>query len=191
MAYTSDILGFLSFAFTLATVLRVFWTNLSTLGNAHREVPEALATLKQELYEEREYLKLARQRENVELRGGGSGAYRRHHSRSRKRPRYERSLTSADGGKPIRLMNDNMRTLCRRFKALEKPFLRPRARRRDKMDLEAGKHTGDEDEYVCGIMDFRKRLLWTLKKNEAEDLADSLQRLQTRRIAREVTDALV
>jgi hypothetical protein len=35
----STIIGFISFAFTLGTFLRVFWGNIMTIMNARREIP--------------------------------------------------------------------------------------------------------------------------------------------------------
>ncbi|KAI9892451.1 MAG: hypothetical protein M1814_001408 [Vezdaea aestivalis] len=197
MAYASEILGFLSFAFTLATALRIFWSNLQTLGNAPGEVRNYLATLKQELIEEREHLRRARQRERNELRSTGLIGSRefggRQLSRHGRRPKLARSVTNADEGKPTILMHDTMRALWKRFRALERPFLSPRRRRssRDDVDFDAEKmRDADEDDYYCHSMDLGKRILWTFKKAEAKDLANALLKLQTRRISRETTDIL-
>ncbi|KAI6804549.1 hypothetical protein KC361_g66 [Hortaea werneckii] len=55
---TSGIIGFVSFAFTLGTFIRVLWSNFSTLGEAPHEVHTYLTNLRTELLEERANLKV-------------------------------------------------------------------------------------------------------------------------------------
>jgi hypothetical protein len=61
VSYASIIVGFLSFAFTLATAVRVFWSELQTFNEADSEIFDWLSTLKQGLYEEKRQLGRARQ----------------------------------------------------------------------------------------------------------------------------------
>ena len=57
---TSGIIGFVSFAFTLGTFIRVLWSNFSTLGEAPHEVHTYLTNLRTELLEERANLRVMR-----------------------------------------------------------------------------------------------------------------------------------
>lgn len=62
LSLVSTILGFVSFTFTLATLLKVFWSNLGTFGAAPEEIQDYLSNLKQGLLEERRHLRRVRRR---------------------------------------------------------------------------------------------------------------------------------
>ena len=62
LSLVSTILGFISFTFTLATLLKVFSSNLGTFNAAPQEVPDFLSGLKQGLLEERRHLRRVRRR---------------------------------------------------------------------------------------------------------------------------------
>lgn len=88
ISLASIIIGFISFSFTLAIWLHAFWEAFQTLGKAPLQVRDTLATLRQGLYEEREYLRRLRKRKlgTAEKKGEMGALY------------YE--------GGPIRVIND-------------------------------------------------------------------------------------
>ena len=101
LSYASIVVGFISFAFTFFTFVRVFWETILTLWSAPTELERVLDNLRFELHEERAYLK---------------SMIRRSKSRSR-----GRKLHTELG--PLRLLNDSVRDLMTEFKKLEDPFL--------------------------------------------------------------------
>jgi len=115
LSLTSTIIGFVSFAFTLATFLRLVWTNIMTLSEAPHDVHAYLTNLRTELLEEKANIRLMRKncrRHHRLIQKGGRGAYR------------------LDSGAELddvtlRTMSDAVRHLVRRFKAVEQPFLEP------------------------------------------------------------------
>ena len=104
ISYASVVVGFISFAFTFFTFLRVFWATILTLWSAPREMTAYLDNLRSELHEERAYFR---------------AMLRRHRSRSRGRRRD----SVHDDLAVIKLLNDSVKNLMRRFKDLEAPFL--------------------------------------------------------------------
>ena len=60
VSLASTIIGFISFAFTVGTATRVFWTEISTWSAAPSGIDDALTNLKQSLLEERYHIKRAR-----------------------------------------------------------------------------------------------------------------------------------
>ncbi|KAK0249441.1 hypothetical protein B0A54_03713 [Friedmanniomyces endolithicus] len=115
LSLLSILIGFISFAFTVATFLRVLWANFMTLGEAQHEVHSYLTNLRTELLEEQASLKVMKRN------------CRRHHRL------LERS---GDGGGRVdsgveldevtlKTMSDSVRQLIKRFKGIEKPFLEP------------------------------------------------------------------
>ncbi len=101
LSYASIVVGFISFAFTFFTFVRVFWETILTLWSAPKELERVVDNLRLELHEERAYLK---------------SMIRRSKSRSRGRKLH------AELG-PLRLLNDSVRDLMNDFKKLEEPFL--------------------------------------------------------------------
>jgi len=138
--------------------------HLIDLGN---RVEDVLSTLRQGLYEEREYLK--RSRRNRE------SSSNRHISKS--------NGLYYEGG-PTKVINDAVKDLIRDFKRYEQPFLETSHTGREKeleWSFDATQHY-----YKC---DFAHRLLWLRCKNAVNTIAVKLQRVQTRRIAVEVTES--
>lgn len=206
ISLASTVIGFISFAFTIATFLRVFWENLMTIFIANEEAHDILSTLRQEIYEER-----------LSLR-----ALRRH---QRARGSHSKDVFSGPelDDTTIRSMQDTCRHIWKRFKTIERPFLlnpggssngrgredgRHRRRRRSRADdsvspyyksgrgdYEKGYRSGDnngeenEEDYnsqqYCTLT-LQKRFMWLRYRGDASQLLQMVQRLQTRRIARQV-----
>jgi hypothetical protein len=143
--------------------LHAFWDAFETLGAAPHQVTDAFSTLRQGLYEEREYLKRKRRRPN--------------HSPSSKTPDLY-----VEGG-PARVINDTVKDLIREFKIYEAPFLVTRHPGREK-ELEWS-FDATQRYYKC---DLGHRIRWLRVKGRVMDIAVKLQWLQTRRIAVEVTE---
>ncbi|KAF1954583.1 hypothetical protein CC80DRAFT_567144 [Byssothecium circinans] len=93
LALISAIIGFISFAFTLATFLNVFWSYLLTIKAAPREIEDYLSNLEQALIEERRHLRKVRKRAR-----GATKAGERSRSRSRFDDRRERGSKWGGGG---------------------------------------------------------------------------------------------
>jgi hypothetical protein len=106
---TTGIIGLLSFAFTLATFLRVTHQNISTLLSAPHEVHSYLTNLRQELLEERTSLKFLRK---------ACKTRRKQHSRA-----MEDYLDLQLDTATIKTMTDAVRQMIKQFQTLEKPFL--------------------------------------------------------------------
>ena len=130
----STIIGFVSFAFTVATFLRVFWENVMTIFSAGTEVHNTLSNIRQEMLEERASLRALRRhmRRRQEKEREGVGTY------------GDRSKTGGLGSRDvfagpeldeevIRTLTDSLRHLIRRFSKIEAPFLEvgERSRRQD------------------------------------------------------------
>ena len=204
----SVIIGFVSFAFTVSTFLKVVWTNLSTLSEAPHEVHATLTDLRTELLEEKASLRNMRR-------------WCRRRERQHERPERGMELDEIS----LKTMEDSVRGLVRRFKSVEAPFLEPgeqgimeashRSRRRkisisphyahsaygDPPEKRGGgrgweRDTGnqerdDEDPYWAQRTSYAsyglgKRLVWLRKKSEALALVQALSRVQLRRIALQV-----
>ncbi|GAM83122.1 hypothetical protein ANO11243_011080 [Dothideomycetidae sp. 11243] len=201
ISLASTIIGFISFAFTLATFFRVFWANLSTLSHADSESKSILSTLRTELDEERLSLR--------ELK--------RH-----QRARGPNHADLVDGPKLDYAALENLqvalRRVARRFDEIERPFLvsdaelderravrrdelrqrrRTRSRRRgrgrttsDAEKVYLSDDEGEEDvlyvEDLYSTVTLVQRWTWLQTRGEAVKLLDSVNRLQTRRIARQV-----
>src|ERR1700753_1789349 len=134
----SQTIGFISFAFTLATVVGVFWSNLyvissliqafavnnfgsHTFANAPSEIHDMLANLKQSLYEERFHLRRLRRRRASRRK---SGTYQRDlmnpiHIRSR----------GVGSEQSLQAMSVAIRHMISRFTKLESQFLSNSARK--------------------------------------------------------------
>ena len=196
----STVTGFISFAFTFLTLLRVTWNSLRTLGEAPSEIRYTFANLKSSLHEERELL-----RRTAKYR-----YRRRSHSGKRNRSRSGRHKADglaesamlfqdpSEGVAQWRVMNDTVKRLCRQFHEIEKPFLNDAAVKKagtEDEDEEKGRRWRDDDrEYVIGgyINDYsdmtvNHRILWLWKKSQVVEIRDSLTRLQVRRTAQEMT----
>ena len=104
ISYASSIVGFLSFAFTFFTFVRVFWETILTLWHAPQEMRLLLDSTRSELRGERAYYRAALRR-------------RRSGSQS-KNPRG-----MYDDLEVIKLLNGTTRNLLSQFEELERPFL--------------------------------------------------------------------
>jgi len=112
LSLVSILIGFISFAFTLGTFLKVVWINLETLGEAPHEVHSYLTNLRTEILEERANLKVMRKNN------------RRHHRLIEKGSRGVRVDTGVELDEvTLKTMSDTIRHLCRKFRDIEKPFL--------------------------------------------------------------------
>ncbi|RMY46785.1 hypothetical protein D0865_09071 [Hortaea werneckii] len=228
---TSGIIGFVSFAFTLGTFIRVLWSNFSTLGEAPHEVHTYLTNLRTELLEERANLrvmkKMCKKHHRMISRGDGS--------------RMDSGVELDDV--TLKTMGDTVKRLIRQFREIERPFLEPgehgisdidehekRRRRRKRESRSVSPYYGSANEkdnrsrsrargyydretrrlpryVVDGYADdeddpdgdkfwaqrtkyasysFRKRMQWLYKKPKAQQLFETLSRVQIRRMARQV-----
>lgn len=202
ISMASTIIGFISFSFTIATFLRVFWDNITTITNAHDEIHDYMSNLRVQLYEERQSLRNLR-RHNKEW-----GQRRR--TKGPPLPRLD-DLT-------IKSMQSTLRHLTRRFRSLERPFLdkntadgRRRYRRsfspdpRDPWDSEKGLRSRDREwdrdlddeedprtqgDHYCNIT-LGKRILWLRRRTDALAIIEAVSRLQTRRTARQIGEISV
>ncbi|KAI5254089.1 hypothetical protein E4T42_02627 [Aureobasidium subglaciale] len=169
LSLASTIIGFVSFSFTIATLLRVFWGNITTVTHAHDEIHDYLSNLRVQLYEERESLR------NL----------RRHNKDWGKRRRSEGLPLPRLDDLTIRSMQDTLRHLTRRFKTLERAFLDQESaygRRRYRKSLSPNpRDTLDSEKGLCS------------KETESDALAimEAVSRLQTRRTARQVGEIAV
>jgi len=166
ISIASIVIGFISFAFTLAIWIHAFWGAFLTVVSAPSQLRDAFSTLRQSLYEEREYLKRKRRREKG----------------TQDRDSKQRSLY--DEGGPTKVINDAVKDLIHDFKRYERPFLETPHTGREK-ELEWS-FDATQQHYRC---DFSHRLLWLRSKGGIESIAEKLQKIQTRRIAVETTES--
>ena len=170
ISLVSIVIGFISFSFTLAIWLHAFWDAFLTIGSAPYQVRDSLSTLRQGLYEEREYLKRQRRQRD------GS----RHSATAKARAKMK---TLYDEGGPTKVINDAVKDLIREFKRYEYPFLVTSHRGREK-ELEWS-FDATQQSYNC---DLWHRIRWLRTKGGINSIGLRLARLQTRRIAVEVTE---
>lgn len=148
LSMVSTMIGFVSFAFTLGTFVKVFWSNLGTFGAAPQEIQDYLSSLKQGLLEERRHLRRARKRlrsihrDKSHEPGAKSGSddpesqhgYKRR-SRGRKSGRRYgpgtmhfnhdiQSMQSAGESEALLVMRVTVRDLIKSFRQIEHPFLK-------------------------------------------------------------------
>jgi len=193
ISIASITIGFISFAITIATFLSVFWSNLSTLRSAPTEIDDYLGNLKQGLFEERWHLRRVRKRRKRNTSSSGTVD-----EKSRSEVVKENNDDLA-----VRVSSETLKHMIHEFKDLERPFLRPQ-------DLESRERRGGRDEWNdmfgrrlsapeasegeavdfyrtnywrCG---FKERWEWLNRKNTALTMLEALQRIETRRVAREI-----
>ncbi|PSK53830.1 hypothetical protein B9Z65_7636 [Elsinoe australis] len=188
----SAIIGFISFAFTLATFLRVFWENLATIFKAGRESKNILTTLRVELEEERCSLREIKR-----------------HQRSRGDQHSQDVFKGPElDDEALRSLQDTVRRLTRRFEELERPFLadetelerrkdrrrrrrssrgRSTTRTRDpnydfekarRYQLDDGYESEDKVEDLYSTMSLRRRWTWLNTRSEAMDMLNAVNRVQ-------------
>lgn len=157
-------IGFVSFAFTLGTFLKVFWSNLGTFAAAPHEINDYLSSLKQGLLEERRHLRRSRRRlksiKRDQSHGPGArsgsddeydrgyssnGGKRRHKpsrrgrgARARKDMHFDRdiqSMRSAGEEDALRTLRVTVQDLTKSFRDLEQPFLKQEYQQLDSAHL--------------------------------------------------------
>ena len=110
---TSGIIGFVSFAFTLGTFVRVLWTNFETLGDAEHEVHTYLTNLRTELLEERANLRVMKK------------MCKKHHRMIHRGDGFRMDSGVELDDVTLKTMSDAVRNLIKQFRNIEKPFLEP------------------------------------------------------------------
>jgi hypothetical protein len=155
ISLVSTLIGFVSFAFTLGTFIKVFWSNLGTFAAAPHEINDYLSSLKQGLLEERRHLRRARRRlktikrdqsHGPGARGGADsddeyergyashGGKRRRRSGKRSPMHFDRdiqSMRSSGEDEALRVMRVTVRDLIKSFRELEQPFLKAEYQQQD------------------------------------------------------------
>lgn len=191
VSFASTITGFISFAFTTATLIRVFWSEIADIVNAPTQVKTQLGNLRAALWEERDHLRRARRRRARWIRSrAGSG--------------YGPLEVDQSESLNFRLLIATIQDMCREFKDIERPFLRPetsrqelqgelqaaysstsRRRRYQEKDLELA-----DDFYSSEYREiaFWQRVVWTRKAGRVKILADNLAKLQLRRYAAQLDE---
>jgi hypothetical protein len=157
LSMISTIIGFISFTLTLATLMRVFWSNLMTFYAAPEEIKDTLSSLKQGMLEERRHLRRVRKRlrnvkrdqshgpggrsDSEEYYGGGKnvneGRKRSRRGRGggkRRTMHFDRdmqSMRSSGEEEALSVMRVTVRDLIQKFRDLEYPFLKPEYQSQD------------------------------------------------------------
>lgn len=147
LSMVSSTIGFVSFAFTLGTFFKVFWSNLGTFGAAPQEIQDYLSSLKQGLLEERRHLRRVRRniRHMRRDRSHGPGAragsddhdgnysYKRNRGRKSGRKKGSRqmhfdrdiqSMRSTGESEALQVLHVTVRDLIKSFRRVEHPFLK-------------------------------------------------------------------
>ncbi|KAF2820598.1 hypothetical protein CC86DRAFT_304452 [Ophiobolus disseminans] len=154
ISLVSTLIGFVSFAFTLGTFLKLFWSNLGTFAAAPHEINDYLSSLKQGLLEERRHLRRVRRRLKSVKRDQSHGpgarsasdddyqreghAKKRWNSgktgRKRGRMHFDRdiqSMRSSGEEEALRVMRVTVKDLIKSFRELEQPFLKAEYQQQD------------------------------------------------------------
>lgn len=212
LSIVSITIGFISFAFTVGTFFRVVWVNVETMTQAPHEVHSYLTNLRTELLEERANIKVMRRlckKNNRAMRKGYEGG-----------SLYGIELDDVS----LKTMGDAVKSLMKKFKDLESPFLEPgeegiegghQRRKRSRSTSPYYQHSayappekgrGRSRNYHDGKREYeddddnafwaqrtqyanfnlRRRLAWLTKKPQAQQLFETLTRVQVRRTARQV-----
>lgn len=166
ISLASSTVGFISFAFTFFTFLRVFWETILTLWSAPKQMRAYMDNLRLEIRNERAYFK---------------SALRRTRSRSRSVKKYHEDIG------PLKILNSTVKRLHRKFNRLEAPFLVESLERAEE-DVERS-DVSDEAEYAP--MTLRRRWTWMRSKDELVTIADQVNRIQTQRIACDASNILM
>ncbi|KAL8782237.1 MAG: hypothetical protein Q9213_005567 [Squamulea squamosa] len=168
ISYASVIVGFLGFAFTFFTFLRVFWDAILTMWSAPKEVRQMLDNLRTELYGERAYFK---------------NAIKQARSKSRKSTREAPEII------PLSILNDSIRTMMSDFRSMEAPFLDDDDDNgADGLDIEKSGKVSLRGDY--GRMGLRRRIRWLHTKDDFMNIQNQVTRTQARRIAYETSNTL-
>ncbi|KAK9423813.1 putative Prion-inhibition and propagation HeLo domain-containing protein [Seiridium unicorne] len=173
ISIASITIGFISFGLTLAIWLNAFWQAFLTVAHAPTQIQDELSVLRQQLYEEAEYLRRLRRRE------------RRPSMRHRDSHRAKRDVYGDSG--PVRVLSDAVKDLMHDFKVYEHPFLVIPGRTdedRGEKDLEWS-FDAMRQNYQC---DLPRRLIWLRFRGSVTNIATKLERIQTHRAAIESTE---
>jgi hypothetical protein len=150
ISLVSTLIGFVSFAFTLGTFIKVFWSNLGTFAAAPHEIQDYLSSLKQGLLEERRHLRRSRRRlksirrdqsHGPSARSGSDDEYVKgytSHGGKRRSGRgrggrkgqmhFDRDIQSMRSGgeeEALRVMRVTVKDLINSFRKLEQLYLKP------------------------------------------------------------------
>ena len=166
ISLASSTIGFISFAFTFFTFLRVFWETILTLWSAPRQMQGYLDNLRLEIHNERAYFRTA---------------LRRTRSRSRSVRKYHEDVG------PLKVLNSSVKRLHRGFNRLEAPFLLDSPERTEK-DVE---RSDVSDNTAYAPMTLSRRWRWMRSKADIISMADQVNRIQTQRIACDASNILM
>ncbi|KAL8775319.1 MAG: hypothetical protein Q9209_000326 [Squamulea sp. 1 TL-2023] len=171
ISYASVIFGFLGFAFTFFTFLRVFWDAILTMWSAPKEVRQMLDNLRTELYGERAYFQ---------------NAIKQARSKSRKSTREAPEIV------PLSILNESIRTMMSDLRSMEAPFLDDDNDNdndgADGLDIEKSGKVALRGDY--GRMGLGRRILWLHTKDDIMSIQNQVTRTQARRIAYETSNTL-
>jgi hypothetical protein len=161
ISLVSTLIGFVSFAFTLGTFFKVFWSNMGTFIAAPQEINDYLSNLKQGLLEERRHLRRAKRRlkstkrdqshgpsvrspseDDYEKGYSSHGGKRRSREGRRSRGRggkrgqmhFDRSIQSMQSAgeqEALSVLRVTVRDMIKSFRELEHPFLKPEYQKQD------------------------------------------------------------
>ncbi|MCJ1294117.1 hypothetical protein MMC34_005674 [Xylographa carneopallida] len=166
----SSIVGFVSFAFTFFTFIRVTEGAIMTVFSAPTEAKDYFGNLRQELWELREDLRKASRR-----------------NRPRRGSDHKGSGSSLESGS-LRVLQDTVKRIQRDFRVLERPFLLDPER--DDPDIDsAWAHYNLRTNY-CD-MDLSHRIRWLRSKSRIVNMAQEVSRIMVRRINAEVNSILI
>src|ERR1700753_4410715 len=118
LSLASQILGFISFSFTLATLLRVFWSEWQPFIAAPSEIEDYLTNLKQGLFEEKWHIKHARRRLETRRKSHKRDTGDEHHH-----GHYRQRKISPNIDVSLRAMQNAIKHFMRQFQHMEEPFL--------------------------------------------------------------------
>ena len=182
ISYASSIVGFTSFAFTFFTFVRVFWEAILTLWSASKDMPNILDNLRTELHGERAYFKYLLRRQSSRQRKSSSGGG---HNGGPWGPPGS-GVPHADLG-PLRLLNDTVKDILHEFRRLEAPFLNSPSSWDKEKDVERSSESMRGD---YAPMTLNRRWIWMRRKEDFINMSQVVTRIQTRRIATDVSNGL-
>ncbi|MCJ1314441.1 hypothetical protein MMC25_008123 [Agyrium rufum] len=209
ISYASSVVGFLSFAFTFLTFLRVTWDAVMTIFAAPGETRIVLDNLRQELYELRENLRRSRKRrqkpdysfsssndkdkdkdkDREKEKDREADYYSGGNNKTRSEKDYDRNAkVYGEDRSPLRVLSDTVKHLSREFERIERPFLaNPREDADEVCEGSAWTHYriyNSKVEYAD--MTLGVRFHWLRNKGRLNTMGDLISRIQVRRIAHEV-----
>lgn len=200
----SSVIGFISFAFTLGTFVRVFWENIWTLFQAKSEIPVS-CTLRRQLSLAKRQRSAAWVMQGVaraaKFRNGRTRALAQHGCANKrqdllgnlKQSLYEerdhlrrlRKYCRHDAAEEasLELLYRAVKNMLKSFKTIEEPFILDNTVEKRPYSV----HPGDaEDYYNTNYCEpsFYQRLIWIRRRGSVLAMFEKLARIQTRRIAR-------